>query len=64
MAAYLELLDLGDQLLRAGLRHTLGEHGDVEAAYADWNRRRMEAETQQTIRMLRRLHRCEISNAG
>lgn len=62
LAAYLELLDLGDHMLRVGLRHSLGEHGDVDAAYDEWNRRRIETDTQDTIRMLRRLTRSETSD--
>ncbi len=59
LAAYFELLDLGDMFLRAGLRHQLGPEGDVEAAYREWNRRQMEADTRKTIHMLTELNRRE-----
>jgi hypothetical protein len=59
VAAYLELLDLGDLFLRAGMRHQLGPDGDVDAAYQVWNQQQMEADTRKTIRMLEELNRRE-----
>ena len=59
LAAYLELLNLGDLFLRAGLRDQLGQDGDVEAAYREWDRRQMEADTRKTIRLLTELNRRE-----
>jgi hypothetical protein len=59
VAAYLELLDLGDLFLRAGLRDQLGPDGDVDAAYQEWNRQHMEADTRKTIHMLEELNRRE-----
>ena len=64
LAAYLELLDLGEMFLRAGLRQQLGPGGDVEAAYRDWNRRQMDEDTRKTIHMLAELRRREDRHAG
>jgi hypothetical protein len=62
-AAYLELLDLGDELLRAGIRQGIGPNGDLEAAYRRWNQDRMESRTRDTIWMLQRLHRLGDAHA-
>ena len=59
VSAYLELLDLGDRFLRAGLRHQVGPDGDVEAAYREWNWKQMEDDTRKTVRMLEELTRRE-----
>jgi hypothetical protein len=63
VCAYLELLDLGDRFLRAGLRHQVGPDGDVEAAYREWSRAQMDADTRKTIRMLEELTRREGRDA-
>jgi hypothetical protein len=62
LAAYLELLDVGDMFLRAGLRDQLGTETAVEAAYRQWNRRQMDLDTRKTIVMLQRLTRSEGRN--
>ena len=59
VSAYLELLDLGDRFLRAGLRHQVGPDGDVEGAYREWNLEQMEADTRKTVHMLEELARRE-----
>jgi hypothetical protein len=64
VAAYLELLDIGDLFLRAGMRHQLGPDGDVDTAYREWNEQQMEADTRKTIHMLEELNLREGRHAG
>jgi hypothetical protein len=52
LAAYFELLDLGDAFLRAGLRNRFGPDVDIEAAYREWNREHIERAAEQKVRDL------------
>jgi hypothetical protein len=56
IAAWVDLVRLGDQLVLAGLQNRIGG-GDPRAAYRDWYRRRMEEHDEAIIHMLREFDR-------
>jgi hypothetical protein len=62
LAAYLELLDLGDVFVRAGLRQRLGPGADIEAAYRAWNREQIERAANEKIRNLEARFRGEVAD--
>jgi hypothetical protein len=52
LAAYFELLELGDAFVRARLRQQLGSQADIDTAYRQWNRQRIEHAALEKIRYL------------
>lgn len=59
VALWLDLLEACDQLLLAGLRHKVGPHGDVWAAYRQWSERQAADHEQMLCHLLQELHRRE-----
>jgi hypothetical protein len=57
---WLGLLELGEQLLLAGLRHQLGPAGDVMAAYRQWREQQMHEHDRTLQRMVARLSHAEV----
>jgi hypothetical protein len=55
VSTWLEMLDTGHKLVKAGLRSEVGERGDLNAAYRDWYARQMTEHDQVVERMLRRM---------
>jgi hypothetical protein len=53
LAAYMELLDMGDAFVRSGLRRRLGPGADIESAYRDWNREYLLRAADEKVRCLR-----------
>ena len=52
LAAYMELLDMGEAFVRSGLRRRLGPGADIESAYRDWNREYLMRAADEKIRCL------------
>lgn len=51
---WMDLMETCEQLVLAGLRHSIGPDGDLDAAYRDWNARQVERDDARIARMLRR----------
>lgn len=52
LAAYFEMLDLGEGFVRAGLRDRLGPDADIDAAFREWNREAIRRAAEEKIRYL------------
>lgn len=57
VSAWVDLLTLGDQFVLAGLRHRLGTEADLEKAYRDWYKRKMEEHDRMMLQMLKEFDR-------
>jgi hypothetical protein len=53
------LVDQGDALIKAGLRHRVGEHGDFQAACKDWSAQYAEEHERRQIAFAENLTRRE-----
>lgn len=53
MAAYMELLNLGDAFIRSSLRRRVGPQGDLEAAYREWNHKHIQRAADEKVRAMR-----------
>jgi len=53
LAAYIELIDLGEAFVRAGLRQRLRPGEDLEKAYRAWNREHIIRTADEKIRCLK-----------
>ncbi len=51
---WMDLMETCEQLVLAGLRHSIGPDGDLDAAYRDWNARQVERDDARIARMLQR----------
>ena len=51
---WMDLMETCEQLLLAGLRHSIGPDGDLDAAYRDWNARQADMDDRRLARMLGR----------
>jgi hypothetical protein len=56
---WIDLVNMGEAFLRAGLRRKIGPDGDINAAFRDWNSRQMEERESRQIQFLTNLSRCE-----
>jgi len=61
---WIDMLDAGTRLLRAGLRREVGPSGDVDAAYRRWYAARMQEHHCKVKRLLQRLRDSEVEHAG
>ena len=61
---WIDMLDAGTKLLRAGLRREVGPSGDVDAAYRRWYAARMQEHHCKVKRILQRLQDAEVEHAG
>ena len=59
-----QLADEGEQFLWAGLRHKVGDRGNVVEAYRQWYARRMEEHDHAMEHFLSELHRRDAAYAG
>ena len=57
-----ELVDENEVLLLAGLRARIGPHGDLKAAYRDWQDRHLEDQDRGLIALLENLSRREAQD--
>jgi hypothetical protein len=61
---WIDMLNAGTKLLRAGLRREVGPSGDVDAAYRRWYAARMQEHHRKVKRILQRLQDAEVEDAG
>jgi len=54
---WLELMDVCEQFLLAGLRREIGPEGDLQAAYRRWYAEQMEEHDRTMLQMMARLER-------
>ena len=64
VATWIDMLNTGTKLLRAGLRREVGPSGDVDAAYRRWYAAQMQEHHRKVRRLLQRLHDAEVEDAG
>ncbi len=61
---WLDMLNTGTKLLRAGLRREVGPSGDVDAAYRQWYAAQMQEHHRKVERIVKRLRDAEVEHAG
>ena len=59
---WLQLVDVSEQFVLAGLRKRIGKDGDLRAAYRDWYHRRMDDHDRTMAHMLAELRRREAGS--
>ncbi len=61
---WLDLMDVCDQFVRAGLRRRIGPEGDLQAAYREWYARQMEEHDATMLHMMQEFQRRSGGHAG
>jgi hypothetical protein len=61
---WIDMLNAGTKLLRAGLRREVGPSGDVDAAYRRWYAAQMQEHDRKVRRIVQRLQDAEGEHAG
>ena len=59
LAAWIDVMKLGDELVLASLRRKIGPHGDLRAAYREWYADWVEGHDRMMLNMLKELARRE-----
>jgi hypothetical protein len=60
----LELIDIGEAFVRAGLRRRLWPGEDLESAYLAWNREQIMRAADEKVRCLEAQLRGEVADVG
>jgi len=61
---WIEVMNLCEAFLLAGLRREIGPDGDLQAAYREWRRKRREEKDAHTIEWVRALSRAAERSGG